>query len=103
MIMGVTADLITLSEAVAQADAEKVGTMIVGSVSENLLDKTWLSGLSDLIEAVQDPDRYGEYYLRRMAGTLIPNISAQIAQVNLPARKPSADCCRRSTAAVSIG
>jgi hypothetical protein len=81
MIIGVTADLVSLGEAVARADAEKVGTMVVGSISENLLDKTWLSGLSDLIEAIQDPDRYGEYYLRRMAGTIIPNLSAQVAQM----------------------
>jgi hypothetical protein len=80
LILGVTADLIGLGGAVMKADGEKVGSMIVGALSQNLLNKTWLSGLSDFIEAVQDPTRYGEGYVRRMAGTLIPNLSAQIAQ-----------------------
>ena len=49
-------------------------------MSKNLTSKTWLEGVSNFIEAASDPDRYGEQYLRRLAGTLIPTGVAQVAQ-----------------------
>ncbi len=83
-MMGVSADLIELGEAVGNADASKVGSMIVSSITNNLLDKTWLRGLGDLVQAVQDPGRYGEYYVRNLVGTLVPTGVAQVAQTNDP-------------------
>ena len=40
--------------------------------------------MSDLVEAVHDPDRYGERYIQRLAGTMIPTGVAQVARVQDP-------------------
>jgi hypothetical protein len=83
-LMGVVADLIQFGDAVREVDASKAGAMIVHAISRNLLNKTWLSGLSDFIEAIQDAERYGERYLQKMGGTLIPTGVAQVAQTMDP-------------------
>jgi hypothetical protein len=36
------------------------------------------------VEAIQDPDRFGDGYVRRMAGSIIPTIVAHIAQTQDP-------------------
>jgi hypothetical protein len=80
LIVGITADMIELGEAVGEADAGKIGAMVISSISGNLLDKTWLSGPSNFISAIQDPQRYGDSYVRRFAGTLVPALVNQTNQ-----------------------
>jgi hypothetical protein len=84
LIVGVTADMVELGEAVREADAGKIGAMIISSISGNLLDKTWLSGPSNFIAAVQDPQRYGDSYIRGFAGSVVPAIVNQANQINDP-------------------
>jgi len=45
-----------------------------GSVSKNLLSKTFVSGLSNFLDAVRDPQRYGNNYIKMTTGSLVPNI-----------------------------
>ncbi len=80
LIIGVTADMIELGEAVSEADADKVGAMIIGAISNNLLDKTWLSGPARFIEAIHESERYGASYLRNLAGSVVPSVVNQINQ-----------------------
>lgn len=84
MLLGISADMVAVSDAIDGPDADKLAALITGSVSKNLVSKTWLSGLSDLIQAVQDPDRYGERWVQRLAGTLVPTGVAQAARVEDP-------------------
>lgn len=83
-LMGVAADMHDVAAAMDELAAEKVAHMIVASISKNLVNKTWLRGPSELIQAVSDPERYGERWLQRMAGTLVPTGVAQIARVEDP-------------------
>lgn len=80
MIVGITADMVELGEAVSEADAGKIGAMIISSISGNLLDKTWLNGPSDFIAAIQEPKRYGDQYVRRFAGSLVPALFSKVNQ-----------------------
>jgi hypothetical protein len=82
LIVGITADAVELSREIgaAHASIDKIGAMVVGSISQNLFNKTWLRGPADFIAAIQDPDRYGESYIRSLSGTLIPTGVAQVAQ-----------------------
>ena len=91
MIFGITADLHetaskydgkTFQE--IQDDTSEIMAMLVGSVSKNLVSKTWLKGPSDLIEAFNDPDRYGANYIRRLVASGVPTLSAQIARSEDP-------------------
>jgi hypothetical protein len=50
------------------------------SLAKNVLDKTFLQGISNFFEAVLDPDRYGEKYLEGLAASFVPNVLPQIAR-----------------------
>lgn len=80
-LFGIAADAVEVAQAVDGPDADKIGAMLLASVTRNLLDKTWTQGPADLLEAIQDPERYGGAYVRRLAGSLIPTGVAQAARV----------------------
>lgn len=81
-IMGVTADA---AEILERADEMK-GTEIIGSAAlsftKNLASKTFLTGLSNLLNAIEDPQRYGKTWVERMAGTIVPNFVGSLAKVD---------------------
>ena len=45
---------------------------IVAGVAENTMSKTFLSGINDFLNAVEDPDRYLDSYLKRQGGAFVP-------------------------------
>ncbi len=84
MLMGVAADFVELQKAMATDEKANLAALIMGSVSRNLLSKTWLRGPSDLMEAINDPTRYGPRYIQRTLGTVVPTGVSQLAQANDP-------------------
>ncbi|MGH6792840.1 MAG: hypothetical protein ACRECF_08895, partial [Methyloceanibacter sp.] len=83
-LLGVSADAVELSKHMTGEEEANVAALIMGSISKNLVSKTWLRGPAELIEAVQDPDRYGDTYVRNLTGTVVPTGIAQIARTRDP-------------------
>ena len=50
-------------------------SMAIASVTQNLINKTFLTGIAGAVEVISDPDRYGERFLQRFFGSFIPTIS----------------------------
>ena len=73
----------------------KVVTATVFAASEVFLNKTYMSSLSDLIQAIVDPDGRGEYYVQRLTKTLIPRAVAQVKRTGAPALGIEGDPVRR--------
>jgi hypothetical protein len=71
-------------ESVDDADAEKIAVATAIAFAGNLTNKTYLSGLSDIFEAMSDPQRYGEGTAQRLAGTVIPAGVAGTARLEDP-------------------
>lgn len=72
-LLGMLADM---KEGQKQGDFEKVGTSAqraLGSVAENITNKTFLSGLENLSNAFSDPLRYGGEWLKRTEQSFVPN------------------------------
>lgn len=93
MAIGLVADAVQeardvgTSEAVSPMAAAKALTVI----PRNLTSKTFLSGISDAFDALSDPDRYGERWISRFAGSLLPfsgalRFAAQVEDATI--RKP---------------
>jgi hypothetical protein len=82
VILGVAADAYEIAHATGSdhPDKEHMTALVFAAISKNILNRASLSGLSDLIQATADPERYGKSYLKGMVGTVIPAISAQTAQ-----------------------
>lgn len=72
MLFTTSANLYELGHAIETEDASKVAAQITFSVTKSLLDESWMRGPSDLIQAVQDPARYGQRYAAGMAASFLP-------------------------------
>ena len=78
MTIGLAADSAEIMGQVEETTATEIAGSMVMAVAKNLTSKTYLSGPAELFEMFSDPDRYGDRYIARMAGTLIPTGVAQI-------------------------
>ncbi|WP_140872754.1 hypothetical protein [Sphingomonas oligophenolica] len=83
--IGTVADIADMGEHMTDKQREHSAMLVAAAVVNNLSSKTWLSGLSAGLEAVNDPDRYLQSFLSRTAGGIaVPNVVAQMARVNDP-------------------
>lgn len=91
MVLGVSADMYEIGNQMTDAELSDMAALVTASVSKNLINKTWLSGPADLIQAVSDPDRYGERYVERFLSTAIPTGVAQVARTQDPILRDARD------------
>jgi hypothetical protein len=69
LLAGVAADFAQVGNYATSREAEDVAAGLAMAVAKNLTSKTWLSGLSDFMEVLSDPERYGKRWIERMAGS----------------------------------
>jgi hypothetical protein len=84
MLLGINADFAEIAGQIGDVEATEIAAGITGSIAKNLISKTYLRGLSELVQAVHDPDRYGERYIQNFIGTVVPTGIAQIARSEDP-------------------
>ena len=83
--MGVAADLATKGDEMTDSQREHAGALVTAAVIKNLSNKTWLSGVADLVGAIDDPARKAGSYARNEAASIaVPAILAQIARASDP-------------------
>ena len=83
--IGTVADLVDLRSHMTDAQQERSGTLVLAAIANNLTSKTWLSGLSSALEAVNDPGRYMDNFVSRTAGAIaVPALVAQVARETDP-------------------
>lgn len=78
-IIGVAADLATFKSNMAPGKLEEAHMELFNSILSQIQSKTWLSGVSDLVEAIDDPERFLASYVSRVAGSFIPTVVAHAA------------------------
>ncbi|WP_369326504.1 hypothetical protein AB6N01_20480 [Alcaligenes nematophilus] len=84
--LGLAADLVEIlsnmddEDALSDSEVESVQAAIAMSIANNVMNKTYLTGVSDIITAMSDPDRYGKGYFGRFAGSVIPAAVANVAR-----------------------
>ena len=86
MIAGVAADMYEFGHAMETKDISHLGGLLVGSLAKNMMNESFMRGPADLVQAVEDPDRYGARYVRDQLGTLLPfsTAMAQMARATDP-------------------
>ena len=80
MTFGTAADIATLGDNMSEGQKAKGAALVAASVISNLASKTWLSGLTDAVDAIKDPERYGGNWIDRLTGAVVPTGVAQIAR-----------------------
>jgi hypothetical protein len=91
MIVGMAADFAEISEVASEVERKHLATRIGAAVAQNLTSKTFVRGLTDMMNAVDDPQRYGERWLKSFTGTVVPTGVAQITRAMDPTVRRSDD------------
>lgn len=74
-------------EALDDADTEKLTVAAVASWAANMTNKTYLSGLASLFEAMADPDQFSEGMIQRLTGSVVPAGVANVTRQMDPYRR----------------
>lgn len=72
MMLGIASDYASIVGELKDVDAVELATASALAISNNMLSKTYLSGLSDVLEAIQEPGSKAKNAINRLAGSLIP-------------------------------
>jgi hypothetical protein len=84
MLFGVAADTAEIIGQVGTESAEDLALASVMAFTKNVTSKTWLRGISEAVNAIDDPERYGKRYLMNYARTFIPRAGAQVERTMDP-------------------
>jgi len=88
MVIGMTADFVNAIREFPEQETRTEGaSKIVLAMTRNLISKTYMSSLSSFAEAFSEPERYGERFIERMAGSLIPSNVGTVARAIDPYMK----------------
>ena len=76
MIFGTIADIVDISGEVDQMQGEELVAAGMVALANNVASKTFLQGITDAIEAFNDPRRHAGSFLRNYAGSAMPYSAA---------------------------
>jgi len=85
MLFGIAADTAEIIGQVGEEEAGNLATAGVIAFAKNITSKTWLRGVSEAVNALDSPERYGERFIQNYARTLVPTGIAQIERTGDPA------------------
>lgn len=83
-LMGISADAAEISNKLNVDEAANIGTLLAYSAGQNILNKTWTKGMSDVVEVLQDPERYGPAFVRQLVGRVVPAGVGNITRIDDP-------------------
>jgi len=80
--IGITADMVDFNQHMTAGQRQQAAPLLIASIIRNLGNKTWLSGISDVVSAIDDPQRSLPNLLARLGGSIaVPAIVSQTAGV----------------------
>lgn len=80
MLASVSADMYDVAHALGEGDLSAVGAALMHGFTQNVLDESFMRGPAELIQAVEDPGRYGQSYIRNFISSFVP-YSVGLAQI----------------------
>lgn len=78
--MSIAADLARSIGHMAEGDVHQVAADLVQSFAGNIIDESFMRGPQEIMQAIDDPDRYGARWIRSFASSAIP-FSVGLGQV----------------------
>lgn len=85
------AELLRNSDGKADPSWEEAAAAVVLGASQTYMNKSYFSGMSNLVAALQNPDRYGESYFTKLASSFVPTGVAEVAKFNDPVQRSTWD------------
>lgn len=79
-ILGMAADMSEMKHKMSEDEKYNLAAGVMGSISNNISNKTFMQGFSNLINAMSDPGRYGKNVVKQLTGSVVPAVSAGIVR-----------------------
>lgn len=71
----------------AQDEIDKIMTASVIAITDASVNKTFLQGISNIMEALSDPDRFAKSYINRTLSSFVPSVSAGVERAVSPEKE----------------
>jgi hypothetical protein len=86
MLAGISADLYEVAHEAERGELMQAAAHLQHAFTQNILDESFMKGPADLIQAVEDPGRFGESYVRNFLSSFVPFSvgMSQVARANDP-------------------
>lgn len=81
LLAGMSADTYDVSHAAETGDLAGAAASLQHAFMQNILDASWMTGPSDLIQALEDPGRYGSSYVSKFLSSFVP-FSGAMGQIS---------------------
>lgn len=72
-------------------DYDEAAYRMIGAVGQNMMDKAYVRGLSDLFTALSEPERFAPTYFERLAASFVPTLAREVATATSPEMRRSSD------------
>ena len=72
MLLGISADMYGVAHLVSDGEYLEAASHLQHAITQNVLDESFMRGPASLIEAVEDPDRYGQAYIKNTLASFVP-------------------------------
>ncbi len=76
MFLGIAADVAEIGGQVGEAEMDELATAAVVGLVNNVASKTFMTGLFDVVEAANDPERFLPRLMRTYASNMVPQSAA---------------------------
>jgi hypothetical protein len=87
-VIGLAADLVEIGyNETNHQDVQTAAAALGMAFSKNITSKTWMTGMANLLEAIENPDRYGPKVIEGFIRSMVPRGIAQIEKVIDPEKK----------------
>jgi len=80
MLASISADMYDVAHAAIEGDLQTAGAALMHGFTQNVLDESFMRGPAQLMQAVEDPGRYGQSYIRNFIASFVP-YSVGLAQL----------------------
>ena len=84
MLLGMAVDIYELSDYMTREESDHWIKMAGMAFAQNITSKTFLTGLTNLMKAMSEPEQYGDNYLGAMTGSFVPGVVGQAARARDP-------------------
>jgi phage FluMu protein gp41 len=78
MVVGMAADVAEIWDELNEDEQQDVATLMARAIAMNLSNKTFLKGVSDVLGAMFDPERYLTSYTQRFLASGVPSVVASL-------------------------
>lgn len=83
-LMGLAADVAEVWDHLNDEEADQIPKMLAVAFANAVTNQTFLQGITNLVDAMSDPKRFGPSLLNGFARSAVPNVVGQLTEMNDP-------------------